>query len=221
MDLSVGFFTSLLLIIFIDLALSGDNAVVIAMAANRLRPDQRKQAIIWGVAGAIIFRILATIFVVFLLGVPYLRAVGGGILMYIAYKLLLPEEEEGNEDSKIKASSHMFKAICIIVIADISMAFDNMLGVAGVSDGKLGLVIFGLLLSMPITVLGSTFIMKALDKLPWLIYVGSGVLAYTAIHMIFQEPALASKSFEYKEVIYTFGIALVLLAGYISRSNPQ
>lgn len=217
MEFNLAFFMSLLMIVFIDLALSGDNAVVIAMAAKRLPEKLRNKAIFFGVAGAIVLRILATVFIVWLLAIPWLSLAGGVVLLWIAYKLLLPE---GEDEASAKDSSKMWKAILFIIWADASMALDNMMGVAGVADGSLFLVIFGLLLSMPITVLGSAIILKFMDRFPWIIYVGSGILAYTAIHMILQEPNLKDyfTAPYIRELAYFIGVVGVLLAGKTKRS---
>lgn len=220
MEFNLAFFTSLLMVIFIDLALSGDNAVVIAMAANRLPPALRMKAIYCGVAGAVVLRILATVFILYLLSLPWLRLVGGVILIWIAYKLLLPEEED---DKKAKDSSKMWKAILFIVWADATMALDNMIGVAGAANGNQYLVVFGLILSIPITVTGSAIILRFMDRFPWIVYVGSGILAYTAVHMILQEPNL--KEFIHipylKELAYLVVVGTVLLAGKSKRDAPN
>lgn len=220
MEFNLAFFSSLLMVIFIDLALSGDNAVVIAMAANRLPTSLRMKAIYCGVAGAVGLRILATVFILYLLSLPWLRLVGGLMLVYISYKLLLPESDE---DKTAKDSSKMWKAILFIIWADASMALDNMIGVAGAADGNQYLVIFGLILSIPITVTGSTVILRFMDRFPWIVYVGSAILSYTAVHMILQEPSLK----EYihipylKEVAYTAVVGITLLAGKAKRTEPN
>ena len=151
------FFTALAAIIVIDLALAGDNAIVIALAARNLPPHLQKRAILWGTFGAIAVRVVMTMAVVWLLGIPGLMAAGGAILVWIAYKLLKPQEGEGHE---VKAAATFWGAMQTIVIADAAMGLDNVLAVAGAAHGSFALVVIGLLISIPIVVWGSTLILK-------------------------------------------------------------
>jgi YjbE family integral membrane protein len=150
------FFTALAAIIVIDLALAGDNAIVIALAARNLPPHLQKRAILWGTFGAIAVRVVMTMAVVWLLGIPGLMAARGAILVRIAYKLLKPQEGAGHE---VKAAATFWGAMQTIVIADAAMGLDNVLAVAGAAHGSFALVVIGLLISIPIVVWGSTLIL--------------------------------------------------------------
>jgi YjbE family integral membrane protein len=180
----LGFLTAILTIIAIDLVLSGDNAVVIAMASRRLPPAQRRKAIIWGGGGAVVLRILFTILASLLLSVPLLQAAGGILLIYIAIKLLRPHTVEHGD---IKEANTMAEAIRTIIMADVVMSLDNMLAVGGAAHGNLGLLIFGLALSIPILLFGSSAIARMIDRYPWLNYVGAAILVHTAIVMFFED----------------------------------
>nr|WP_255807581.1 TerC family protein [Cohnella mopanensis] len=181
--LSVDFWSILLTIVFIDLLLAGDNAIVIGLAARNLPKNVQKKAVLWGTAGAVIIRIVATMLVVSLLKIPFLLAIGGILLLWIAYKLLVQEDSHGD----IKPSSTLWAAIRTIVIADAAMGLDNVIAVAGAAHGDYFLVILGLIISIPIVVWGSTLFIKIIEKFKWIIYLGSGVLAYTAAKMITHE----------------------------------
>jgi YjbE family integral membrane protein len=172
-------------IVIIDLVLSGDNAVVIGMAANQLPGDQRRKAILFGAAGAIGLRVLFTAMVAVLLGVPLLQLGGGLLLAWIAVKLLRPHEPEAGD---VKAAGSPWEAIRTIIMADVVMSLDNILAVGGAAHGQLWLLLFGLMLSMPLITVGSGVVAWALDRLPWLVYVGSAVLAWTAGQMIVEDP---------------------------------
>ena len=174
----------LLAIIAIDLVLSGDNAVVIAMASRNLPPDQRKRAIIFGGGGAVVLRILFTMAAALLLDVPLLQAIGGVFLLYIAWKLVRPQEDHGEN---IKGASSLSGAIKTIIMADVVMSLDNVLAVGGAAHGHLGLLIFGLLLSIPILLFGSGLIANLLVKYPWLNYLGAGILVHTAVAMFLHD----------------------------------
>ncbi|MEW9698489.1 YjbE family putative metal transport protein [Paenibacillus sp. SI8] len=185
--LSAGFFVSLLSIILIDLVLAGDNAIVIGMAARNLKKQTQKRVILWGTVGAIVIRALATIVVVSILKIPGLLLAGGLLLLWISYKLLT---EKKNHDN-IQAKDSMWAAIRTIIIADAVMGLDNVIAVAGAAHGEFLLVILGLLVSVPIVVWGSTLFIKWIETYPWIIYIGSGVLALTAGKMITGEKFLA------------------------------
>lgn len=182
---SADYFSALLSIIVIDLVLAGDNAIVIGLAARTLPKEQQKKVILWGTAGAIIIRILATLAVVWLLKIPGLLLIGGVLLVWIAYKLL--SEDKGHD---VKPSENFWAAIKTIIIADALMGLDNVLAIAGASHGDFSLVVIGLLVSVPIVVWGSTLILKWVDRFPIIITIGAGVLAYTAAKMITDEKFL-------------------------------
>ncbi len=189
--LSLDFLTALLAIVVIDLVLAGDNAIVIALASRNLPPHLQKKAILWGTVGAIGIRSTMTIAVVWLLKVPGLLLAGGVLLAWIAWKLLLPEEEAGeNAEGKFVAAPGIWSAIRTIVVADMVMGLDNVLAVAGAAQGSYLLVILGLLISIPIVVWGSTVVLKWIERFPAIIYFGSGVLAWTSAKMVMSEPLL-------------------------------
>lgn len=183
------YLSAILSIVIIDLALSGDNAAVIALAIRELPLHQRKKAAIFGAGGAILLRVIFTIIATFLLMIPYLRAIGGVILLAITWKLIKQDEETREE--KISASTRFWRAVGTIIIADLSMAFDNVLAVAGAAHGHPGLVIFGLALSIPILVAGSNWLASLMNRYPIIIYIAAAVLARTALEMIVHDNGLA------------------------------
>jgi YjbE family integral membrane protein len=185
---SMQFLSALAAIVVIDLVLAGDNAIVIALATRRLPQHLRKSAILWGTAGAVAFRSVLTIAVVWLLAIPGLMLAGGAMLVWIAYKLLA---DKSPDQQDINSSESFWSAIRTIVVADIVMGLDNVLGVAGAAHGNFLLVVLGLLISIPIVVGGSQLILKLVDRFPAIIYLGAAVLAWTAARMITSEPLLA------------------------------
>ena len=208
---------AILSIVVIDLVLSGDNAVVIGMASRRLPPEQRRKAIIFGAVGAIGLRVTFTAMVAILLGIPLLQAIGGVMLVWIAFKLLRQEHDEAN----VREGANLFDAVRTIIIADVIMSLDNILAVGGAAHGNLWLLLFGLALSMPIIMFGSNLVATLMNRLPWLVYLGSAVLAFTAGEMIFEDPIVGrylphSALFEYSMigllVIGTIGLAYILNA---------
>lgn len=214
--LSPEFFSALFAIIVIDLVLAGDNAIVIALAARNLSKHLQKQAIVWGAVGAIVVRILATVVVVWLLRIPGLLFVGGALLIWIAYKLLLPEEA-GNGEGKINAANSFWGAMLTIVVADMVMGLDNVLAVAGAAHGSYLLVVLGLLISVPIVVWGSSLLLGFVERFPVIVYFGAGVLAWTAAKMITAEPHLAEAFAAYRFTVpLTFALIVfgVLWMGF-------
>lgn len=184
------FVSQVIRIVIIDLVLSGDNAVVIGMAAHRLSPEQRKKAILFGGSAAIGLRIALTAIASFLLTLKGLQLGGGILLLWIGFKLL-KQEEESHEG--IKAAASMREAITTILIADFVMSLDNVLGVAGASHGSTELLIFGLALSMGILMFMGNIVANLINKLWWLAYVGSGVIAWTGGLMIFEDKFVTSR----------------------------
>lgn len=177
------FIQPILAIVLIDLVLSGDNAVVIGMAARRLSPESRKRAILWGGFGAIGLRILFTALAALLLDVPYLQAAGGLLLLWIAFRLLKPD----HEGAHVSEAGSLSEAIRTIILADVVMSLDNILAVGGAAEGHLGLLLFGLFLSIPIILLGSEVVARLLGRFPILIYVGAFVLIQTAVGMVLED----------------------------------
>lgn len=171
-------------IIIIDLVLSGDNAVVIGMAARRLSDDNRRRAILWGGAAAVGLRMLFTILAALLLEIPYLQLGGGLLLFWIAYRLLKP----GAHEEGVNEAQSLGQAIRTIVLADVVMSLDNILAVGGAADGHLGLLVFGLLLSIPILLLGSDLVARVMGRFPGILYIGVLVLLHTATSMVLEDP---------------------------------
>ncbi|MEX2315404.1 MAG: TerC family protein [Thermomicrobiales bacterium] len=205
----------LLRIVAIDLVLSGDNAVVIAMASRRLPPEQRRKAIIWGGGLAVGLRIIFTIMASLLLDVNYIQAVGGVLLVYIAVKLVRPGSDPHGE---IKAADTMRGAIQTIILADAVMSLDNMLAVGAAGHGHIGLLIFGLLLSIPILLFGSSLIARLIDKHPWLMYVGAAILVHTALELFFADDVVhdwlgVSRTVEW--IVIVIAIAAVTAFGLL------
>lgn len=213
------FFSSLLLIITINIVLSGDNAVVIAIACRKLAPQQRKKAILWGTFLAVIVRVIATVLAVYLLKIPYLYVIGGLILLWISYNLLKEEEE----DNRIESTEDLVQAVKTIVVADVMMGLDNVLAIAGAARGNLLLIVLGLVISVPLMVFGSQLILKAMERFAWLVYVGSAVLAWAAVNMIVTEPVVAKWLAHWgalgTTILKTGIVAVVLLLGYWQRSR--
>jgi YjbE family integral membrane protein len=217
---SAPWWSALLAIVVIDLVLAGDNAIVIALAARNLPPVLRTKAIVWGTVGAIVVRSAMTIGVVWLLKIPGLMLVGGLGLLWIAYSLLV-EQDEGEHGP---SATTFWGAMKTIIVADALMGVDNVLGVAGAAHGSMDLVIIGLLISVPIVVFGSNVVLKLVERFPVIIQLGAAVLAFTAAKMVVHEPWLAplfggdadltSTQSLTRWVVYTSAIAGVLLAGW-------
>ncbi len=186
--LSLEFFMAIGTLVLLDLLLGGDNAVVIAMAANKLPAELRRKAIIIGTGGAVVIRLVMTLAAVWLLTIPYLQAIGGLILLPIAVKLLLPEKK----DEHVTASDSLMGAVKTIIIADAAMGVDNVLAIAGASHGSFLLVVLGFLISIPIIVGGSTVIGRIMDRFPVVLYAGAGLLGWTAGSMIMHDQMVSS-----------------------------
>jgi YjbE family integral membrane protein len=213
-------------IIIIDIILGGDNAVVIALACRRLPENRRNKAIILGTGLAVLLRICLTAVTVILLKIPLLLLLGGFLLLYIAYKLIADQDE----DMTIKAGNTLWSAIRTIVVADLVMGLDNILGIAGASNGRIELVILGLCISVPIIIWGSKIVLVAMDHIPGLIYIGGGVLAYTASKMILGEPIVdqwLEDHLNLKPIItFTFILGVLIFGWYKNfmgarTSNPS
>ncbi len=214
--MSAEFFAALAAIVVIDLVLAGDNAIVIALAANNLPRELQRRAVIWGTVGAIVVRSAMTLVVVWLLKIPGLLCAGGALLVWIAYRLLAPENGEDNHSGP-PAAMTFWGAMRTIVIADAVMGLDNVLAVAGAAHGRYLLVVLGLLISIPIVVWGSTLILRWVERFPAIVYLGAGVLAWTAAKMIVSEPLLQDPLAAYGftvPLVYVTVIAGVLWAGF-------
>lgn len=218
--LSPAFFSALLAIIIIDLVLAGDNAIVIALAARSLPADLRKKAVLWGTVGAIAVRSAMTLVVVWLLMIPGLRFLGGLALVWIAWKLLVPKGGAG--EAHARPADNFWAAMKTIVIADALMGLDNVLAVAGAAKGSFLLVVLGLLISVPIVVWGSTLILKWVDRFPVIVYIGAGVLAWTAAQMMLHEPLLIPYiDNPIRGIAYVLVIGGVLLTGYLAARRAR
>lgn len=211
---SAAWLSALAAIILIDIVLAGDNAIVIALAARRLPPEQRRRAVLWGTVGAVVVRATMTLAVVWLLRVPGLMAAGGLALVWIAYKLIAPAEEGGAHEP---VANSFWAAMRTIVVADALMGVDNVLGVAGAAHGRFDLVVIGLVVSVPIVVWGSSLVLRLIDRFPAISYLGAAVLAFTAAKMIVDEPLLDAwfdPHVAARLATYTSLVAGVLLAGH-------
>lgn len=184
------FWVALMQIVAIDVVLGGDNAVVIGLACRRLPDHQRKLGILWGMAGAIGLRIVLIFFAVTLLAVPYLKLVGAALLLWIGIKLLLPEDDEGGHN--IEAGATLAAAIKTIIVADAVMSLDNVIAIAGAAKDSMFLIVFGLLLSIPIIMLGSQLVIRLMDRFPIVIVAGGALLGWIAGGMAVSDVAVGS-----------------------------
>jgi len=171
------FWVAVAQIIAIDILLGGDNAVIIALASRKLPLHQRNKAIFWGVFAAIALRVVLIFFALQLLKVPYLKIVGGVLLLWIGVKLLMPEKDDGHE---VDAASNLLGAVKTIIVADAVMSLDNVIAIAGAAKDSIGLVVFGLVVSVPIIVWGSKLVLTLMDRFPWVIMGGAALLGWIA-----------------------------------------
>ena len=185
---STEFWVALLQIIMINIVLSGDNAIVIALASRSLPPAQQKKAIIFGSVGAIVLRIALTFFAVVLLTQPYLKLIGAALLLWIGVGLLKGEEH----DEDLAGHSNLAAAIKTIIVADLVMSLDNVLGVAAAAKGNLPLLVIGLVISIPLIIYGSTLILKLMTRFPVIITIGAGLLGWVAGEMAVSDPAVTT-----------------------------
>ena len=229
MDFSVfsgpAFWAALLSIIVANILLSGDNAVVIALASRNLPANQQKKAIFWGSAAAIILRVVLTITAVQLLSLPYLKIVGAILLVYIGVQLLADSDDEAEVDGH----SNIWGAIRTILVADLVMSLDNVIAVAaaaqkGPEETRLALLIIGLGLSIPLIIFGSTMLLKVMDRFPVIITLGAGLLGLLAGGMLVEDPAIKDSiqgAMEDAHMIFEgIGVAIVILLGtYLKKKN--
>jgi YjbE family integral membrane protein len=223
LGLDAAYVVAVLRIIGINIVLSGDNAIVIALACRTLPPRQRVIGIILGAGAAVVLRILFTIVVQQLFDVPWLKLVGGLILLWIAVKLLLGEESDENS---VKSGGNVWEAVKIVAIADIVMSLDNVLAIAAAAGGDTNLIILGLIISIPLVVFGSTLLVWLLDRMPILVWAGSALLGWVAGELIATEPILQTYVTVAAEAlgvttkfiarfIETFGAVLVVAIGWL------
>ncbi len=212
---SSAWWAALAAIILIDLVLAGDNALVIGIAASRLRPDLRRKAIIFGSIGAIAVRTAMTLIVVWLLKIPGLLLVGGLLLLPIAYKLAVPKLDDGGGEHA--AADSFWGAMKTIVIADALMGVDNVLAVGGAAGGRWELVILGLLISIPLVVYGSSFVTKLMDRWPIIAAIGAAILALTGVGMLVKDPLFDAYVFDnvtYDRVLQGVGALVMFVLGW-------
>jgi YjbE family integral membrane protein len=211
--LTPAFFSALFAIILIDLALAGDNAIVIGLAARQVPVHMQKKVLFWGSIAAVAVRAVFTLFVVWLLKIPGFLLGGGVVLLWIAYKLVQPQAEKADNHA-IAADASMRQAVQTIVIADTAMGIENVLAIGGAAHGNMVLVVIGLLISVPIIMFGSQLVLKLVDRFPHIVTIGGAILAWTAVKMISGEPMLKAWLVDYSWVkipAYIAAIALVVL----------
>lgn len=214
-------FVALGSILLINLILSGDNAVIIALASKNLQPDQRNKAIFWGSAGAVILRIVLTFVAAYMLDIPYLQFFGGLALLYIAITLI----SKNDDDVTCNEASCLREAIKIILFADLIMSLDNVLALAAISqtvpNGKYALITIGLATSIPLVVFGAQMLMKLMDRFPIIIYIGAGVLGYAAAEMIISDRAVGQWLQGY-DLFLEVGLTMLVIAiGYFKRKGSS
>jgi YjbE family integral membrane protein len=183
---SAEFWVGLVKIIGVNIILSGDNAVVIALAARSLPPKQQTQAIIWGSGAAIAMRIVLTLFAVALLTLPWLKSIGSVLLFWIGVKLLVPQDD----NAEIEASDQLLSAIKTILVADLVMSLDNVIAVAAAAGGSVLLLILGLAISIPLVIFGATLLLKLMERFPVIITIGGALIGWVAGEMLVTDPAL-------------------------------
>ena len=213
---SQAFWLGLLKIIGVNVILSGDNAVVIALAARSLPAKQQKQAVIWGSLAAIVMRVLLTIFAVALLTLPWLKLVGSLLLFWIGVKLLIPEDDEDH----IQASEQLIAAIKTILIADLVMSLDNVIAVAAAAGGSYLLLVLGLAISIPLVIFGATLLLKLMERFPVIITIGAALIGWVAGEMLVADSALQGLltgwGVQYREARpYVGSLSLEIAAGVL------
>jgi len=214
---SAAFWAALGSIIWVNIILSGDNAVVIALAARSLPPHQQKQAIFWGSAAAIVMRVVLTVIAVEMLKWPYLKIIGALLLLYIGVTLMLEDDDhDGDGDSQ---AGGLLVAIRTILIADLVMSLDNVLAVAAAAKGDIALLVIGLALSIPLIIFGSTLLLKVMERLPIIITAGAALLGFLAGEMFLTDPALVARIGELPHwqvnVGGAIGAVLVVATGWL------
>jgi len=226
---TLAFWQALGAIIWVNLLLSGDNAVVIALAARSLPAKQQKVAVFWGSAAAIILRVILTIFAVALLQLPWLKLIGGVLLLWIGVKLIVPEDDEAD----IKSSDNLIEAVKTILIADLVMSLDNVIAVAaaaeqGPAETKILLLIIGLALSIPIVIFGSVMMLKVMERFPIIITLGAALLGWIAGDIMVTDPAIvgwvkanAAWLHDWKAAPVAGALFVVALGKWIARKKPE
>jgi YjbE family integral membrane protein len=204
------FLIGLVKVILINIVLSGDNAVVIALACRNLPVEQQKKAIFLGSFGAIALRVILTFVAVWLLNIPFVQVLGGVMLLYIAVKLL---KNDGAEE-ELQSSSHLGQAIKTIILADLVMSLDNVLAVAGAASGNLALIGIGLAISIPLIIWGSQLLMSIMNRFPVIVLLGAGLLGYTAGEMVLSDK-LVGHFIENLAPVLHYVLPIVLAVGVV------
>jgi YjbE family integral membrane protein len=219
---------AVLQIIIIDILLGGDNAVVIALACRNLPQHQRTKGILWGTAGAIVLRVILIAFAVTLLQVPFLKLVGGALLIWIGMKLLVPENADAH--GNLEGSGSLMGAIKTVIVADLVMSVDNVIAIAGAAqqadpDHQLGLVIFGLLVSIPLIVWGSQLVLKLIDRFPLVVLAGAALLGWIAGGMMITDIAVVGQIGEPSSALKygasALGALLVVALGEFAKRRQR
>jgi YjbE family integral membrane protein len=214
------FWLAALEIIFINILLSGDNAVVIALACRNLSKRQRTIGILWGIVGAVVLRVLLTFFALELLKLPYLQLVGAALLLWIGSRLIA--EDDDGDGADVESSDKLISAVKTVILADLVMSLDNVIGVAGAAKGSVLLLVFGLTVSIPLVVLGAQIIMRLMERMPWLVLAGGGLLGYIAGEIAVEDAAVKDWVVAHAAYLHwvgpVAGVAIVVAAGtWISR----
>lgn len=217
------FWVAVLQIVLIDILLSGDNAVVIALACRKLSGRQRRLGIVWGVGGAIVLRVILTFFAVTLLTLSYVKLVGGALLLWIGIRLVLPQHADGGQE--IKATGSLMSAIRTIVVADLVMSLDNVIAVAAAARDSVFLLIFGLALSIPLMVWASQLILRLMDRYPVIILAGGALLGWIALSMAITDPAVMPALAPYEQWLSLIaplcGALIVIITGkWVAARRP-
>ncbi len=213
MDTSL--FLQALEIVWVNILLSGDNAVVIALACRSLPDSQRSKAVMLGAGAAVALRIIFTLMTTALMGLPWVKLVGGVVLLWIAIKLLVPEDE----DPDVAAHSSLWRAVQTVAIADVVMSLDNVIAIAAVAKGNWPLIIFGLVVSIPLVIFGSQLIMKIMNRFPAVVWLGAALLGYVAAEIMIEDTAVAGLfAGAYAHwIAEALGVFIVLFVGFILR----
>jgi len=222
---SAAFWAALGSIIWVNVLLSGDNAVVIAMAARSLPAHQQKKAIFWGSAAAIVMRIGLTVIALEMLKWPYLKIIGGLLLVYIGVTLLL-EEDDGGDVGKAGGDGSLLTAIRTILIADLVMSLDNVLAVAAAAKGNVPLLVIGLAVSIPLIIFGSTLLLKVMERYPVIVTAGAALLGFLAGEMLLTDPAVVARFGELSHTVVNMAgavgaLIVVAIGTTINRRRKQ
>jgi YjbE family integral membrane protein len=204
------YWLALVKVLTVNLILSGDNAVVIAMAARRLEGRQRRQAILWGAAGAVVLRLIFAAIISFLLEIPFLQVAGGLLLLWIAWKLVHEDTGGDEEEDKVQAGQTAWEAIRIIIVADAVMSLDNVIALVGAAriggDVEFSLLVIGLATTIPLVIFGAALLTALLDRFPILVYAGAGLLVYIAVEMFFADKVLHHYLEPYASIEWIIGL---------------